>query len=55
MFSIAAASVTSLYTLPGTKLALRHLLMYVPSAGLPEGFVGSSAGVDTMHSTSPVV
>ena len=55
MFSIAAARVTSLKTEPGTKLALRHLFIYVPSAGEAEGFAGSSAGVETMQSISPVV
>ena len=55
MLSIAAARVTSLYTEPGTKLAPMVLFIYVPSAGESEGFAGSSAGVETMQSISPVV
>ena len=52
---MAAAAVTSLKTEPGVKAAERQRLIYAPSAGTASGSAGSMEGVETMHSTSPLV
>ena len=52
--SIAAAAVISLKIDPGTNAADISRLIYTPSSTLGSGSVGSMAGDDTMHSSSPV-
>ena len=53
--SIAAAAVTSLKIEPGTKTEDSARLIKAPSPGTAFGSAGSIAGVETMHTSSPVL
>ena len=54
MFSMAAAAVMSLKIEPGVKAAERQRLIKAPSRGSLTPSTGSTEGVDTMPSSSPV-